>query len=64
MIDGCLRRWTPDDLTAEFSRERRSGTGNGHPSVGLIGTSSSTTSTTVVRSPRILGSHGVPALDL
>lgn len=26
MIDGCLRRWTPDDLTAEFSRERRSGT--------------------------------------
>ena len=23
MIDDCLQRWTPDDLTAEFSRERR-----------------------------------------
>ena len=26
MIDECLRRWTPDDLAVEFSRERRSGT--------------------------------------
>jgi uncharacterized damage-inducible protein DinB len=26
MIDDCLRRWTPDDLAVEFSRERRTGT--------------------------------------
>ena len=26
MIEDCLRRWTPDDLAVEFSRERRSGT--------------------------------------
>ena len=26
MIDDCLRRWTPDDLTVEFSRDRPWGT--------------------------------------
>jgi uncharacterized damage-inducible protein DinB len=26
MIDDCLQRWTLDDLTVEFSRQRRSGT--------------------------------------
>jgi uncharacterized damage-inducible protein DinB len=26
MIDECLRRWTPDDLAVQFSRERRGGT--------------------------------------
>jgi uncharacterized damage-inducible protein DinB len=25
MIDACLRRWTTEDLAAEFSRSRRSG---------------------------------------
>jgi uncharacterized damage-inducible protein DinB len=26
MIEECLRRWTPDDLAVEFTRERRSST--------------------------------------
>ncbi len=26
MIDDCLRHWTPDDLAVEFSRQRRTGT--------------------------------------
>ena len=25
-LDECLRRWTPEDLAVEFSRERRTGT--------------------------------------
>jgi uncharacterized damage-inducible protein DinB len=26
LVDGCLRRWTPEDLAMEFSRQRPSGT--------------------------------------
>jgi uncharacterized damage-inducible protein DinB len=63
MIDDCLRRWTTDDLAAEFSRERRSGT-------------ETFTRQWVIwhlmehdlhhggEISQILGSHGVPALDL
>jgi len=63
MIEDCLRRWTPDDLTAEFSRERRSSTETVtrqlviwhlvehdlHHGGGIS---------------QILGSHGVPAPNL
>jgi uncharacterized damage-inducible protein DinB len=63
MIDDCLRRWTPDDLAEEFTRERRSGT-------------QTITRQWVIwhlmehdlhhggEISQILGSHGVPALDL
>jgi uncharacterized damage-inducible protein DinB len=63
MIDDCLRRWTPDDLAVEFSRERRSGT-------------ETFTRQWVIwhlvehdlhhggEISQILGSHGVPALNL
>jgi uncharacterized damage-inducible protein DinB len=63
MIDDSLRRWTPDDLAVEFSRERRSGT-------------QTFTRQWVIwhlmehdlhhggEISQILGSHGVPALDL
>lgn len=63
MIDGSLRRWTPDDLTVEFSRERPSGT-------------ETFTRAWVIwhlmehdlhhggEISLILGSHGIPALDL
>jgi uncharacterized damage-inducible protein DinB len=63
MIDDCLRRWTPDDLTVEFSRERPSGTER-------------FTRQWVIwhliehdlhhggEISQILGSHGVPALNL
>ena len=26
MVESCLRRWTPDDLAVQFSRQRRTGT--------------------------------------
>ncbi len=63
MIDDCLRRWTPDDLAVEFSRERRTGT-------------QTFTRQWVIwhlmehdlhhggEISQILGSHGVPALNL
>jgi uncharacterized damage-inducible protein DinB len=63
MIDDCLRRWTPDDLAVEFSRQRSSGT-------------QTFTRAWVVwhliehdlhhggEISLILGSHGIPALDL
>jgi uncharacterized damage-inducible protein DinB len=63
MIDDCLRRWTPDDLAVEFSRERRSGT-------------ETVTRHRVIwhliehdlhhggEISQILGSHGVSALNL
>lgn len=63
MIDGCLRRWTPDDLAVEFTRRRRTG--------------DQTCSRQWVvwhliehelhhggEISLILGSHGLPALDL
>jgi hypothetical protein len=34
MIDDCLRRWRPDDLAVEFSRQRRTDTPDLHPTVG------------------------------
>lgn len=63
MIDDCLRRWTPEDLAVEFSRERRTGT-------------QTFTRQWVIwhlmehdlhhggEISQILGSHGVPALNL
>jgi uncharacterized damage-inducible protein DinB len=63
MIEDCLRRWTADDLAIEVSRRRRSGT-------------QTFTRQWVVwhliehdlhhggEISQILGSHGVPALDL
>jgi uncharacterized damage-inducible protein DinB len=63
MIEECLRRWTPDDLATEVSRERRGGTqtlSRGWVIWHLMehdvhhGGEIS----------QILGSHGVPALDL
>jgi uncharacterized damage-inducible protein DinB len=63
MLDDCLGRWTPDDLAVEFSRERRTGTETltrGWVIWHLIehdlhhGGEIS----------QILGSNGVPALDL
>ena len=63
MIGDCLLRWTPDDLAVEFSRERRTGT-------------QTFTRQWVIwhlmehdlhhggEISQILGSHGVPALDL
>jgi uncharacterized damage-inducible protein DinB len=63
MIDECLQHWTPDDLAVEFSRERRSGT-------------QTFTRQWVIwhliehdlhhggEISQILGSHGVPALEL
>jgi uncharacterized damage-inducible protein DinB len=63
MIEDCLRRWTPEDLAVEFSRERRSGT-------------ETFTREWVIwhlvehdvhhggEISQILGSHRVPALDL
>jgi len=63
MIDDCLRRWTPEDLAARFSRQRRSG-------------AQTFTRQWVIwhlmehdlhhggEISQILGSHGVPALDL
>jgi uncharacterized damage-inducible protein DinB len=63
MIDECLRRWTPDDLAVEFSRQRRSGT-------------QTFTRQWVIwhliehdlhhggEISQILGSHDVPALEL
>jgi uncharacterized damage-inducible protein DinB len=63
MIDDCLRRWTPDDLAVQFTRERPTGT--------------RTVSRQWViwhlmehdlhhggEISQILGSHGVPALEL
>jgi uncharacterized damage-inducible protein DinB len=63
MIDDCLQRWTPDDLTVQFSRSRPTGT-------------QTVTRGWVIwhvmehdvhhggEISLILGSHGVPALDL
>jgi uncharacterized damage-inducible protein DinB len=63
VIDDCLRRWTPDDLAVEFSRRRRSGT-------------QTFTRQWVIwhlmehdlhhggEVSLILGTHGLPALDL
>ena len=63
MIDDCLQRWTPDDLAVEFSRARRTGT-------------QTFTRQWVIwhlmehdlhhggEISQILGSHGVPALNL
>jgi uncharacterized damage-inducible protein DinB len=63
MVDGRLRRWTIDDLAVEFSRQRRSGT-------------QTMTRAWVIwhliehdvhhagEISLILGSHGVPGLDL
>jgi uncharacterized damage-inducible protein DinB len=63
MIDDCLQRWTPDDLAVGFSRERRTGT-------------QTFTRQWVIwhlmehdlhhggEISQILGSNGVPALDL
>lgn len=63
MIEDCLRRWTPEDLAVEFSRERRSGT-------------ETFTRQWVIwhlvehdlhhggEISQILGSHGIPALVL
>jgi uncharacterized damage-inducible protein DinB len=63
MIDDCLQRWTVDDLAVEFSRERRTGT-------------QTFTRQWVIwhlmehdlhhggEISQILGSHGVPALNL
>jgi len=61
MLDGCLRRWTPNDLTVEFSRP-------GHDP-------SASTRQWVIwhliehdlhhggEISQILGSHGLPGLD-
>ena len=63
MIDDCLERWSRDDLAEEFSRQRRSGT-------------QTFTREWVIwhliehdlhhggEISLILGSHGIPALDL
>jgi uncharacterized damage-inducible protein DinB len=63
MIDDCLQRWTTDDLAVEFSRERHTGT-------------QTFTRQWVIwhlmehdlhhggEISQILGSHGVPALNL
>ena len=63
LVEGCLRKWTPEDLEISFSRQRSSGTRTFTRSwviwhliehdVHHAGEMSI-----------ILGSHGVPALDL
>lgn len=64
VVDGCLRRWTSDDLAAEFTRLRRSGA---HQTVTRAWVVWHVLEHDVHHGgeiSQILGSHGLPGLDL
>lgn len=63
MVDGCLQRWTADDLAVEFSRPRRTGTHVFTRSWVLWHLMEHDLHHGGEIS-QILGSHGVPSLDL
>lgn len=63
MIEGCLRRWTPDDLALEFTRRRRTGTQTVTRAWVLWHLMEHDVHHTGEIS-LILGSHGLPGLDL
>jgi uncharacterized damage-inducible protein DinB len=63
LIDDCLRRWTPDDLAVEFSRSRPSGIQTRTRAWGIWHLMEHDLHHGGEIS-LILGSHGVPALDL
>jgi uncharacterized damage-inducible protein DinB len=64
MIDACLRRWTTEDLAVEFSRQRRSGETETFSRAGVIWHLMEHDLHHGGEISLILGSHGIPALDL
>jgi uncharacterized damage-inducible protein DinB len=64
MIDECLRRWTMDDLAVEFSRRRRSGETETFTRAWVIWHLMEHDLHHGGEISLILGSHGIPALDL
>ena len=64
MIDGCVRRWSSDDLVLEFSRQRRSGETQTFTRAWVIWHLMEHDLHHGGEVSLILGSHGIPALDL
>lgn len=64
MIDGCVRRWSADDLAVEFHRHRRSGETETFTRAWVIWHLMEHDLHHGGEISLILGSHGLPSLDL